>query len=64
MKRLFSITSTKWRRLLCLAAWAVVFVLIFASTPFLFDLLGRGIGWMIGLFPHPGELWKEYPWCF
>jgi hypothetical protein len=34
------------------------------STPFLFDLIGRGIDWIIGLFPHPDEVWREYPWCF
>ena len=27
-------------------------------------LVGRGIGWIIGLFPHPDESWKECSWCF
>jgi hypothetical protein len=38
-----------------------LFAMIFASAPFLFDLVGRGIGWIIGLFPHPEELWKACP---
>lgn len=31
--------------------------MIFASAPFVFGLVGRGVGWIIGLFPHPDELW-------
>lgn len=64
MKRLFASMSPRWRRLLEFAAWGTLIVMIFASTPLLFDLIGRGIGWIIGLFPHPDELWKECPWCF
>jgi len=64
MKRLFSAMSIRWQRLFCFAAWGVFVVLVLASLPFLFDLMGRGIGWIMGLFPHPDELWKECPWCF
>jgi hypothetical protein len=64
MKRLFPPMSLRWRRLLHFVSWGALIVLIFASTPFLFDLTGRGFGWTIGLFPHPDELWKECPWCF
>ena len=63
MKRLFAAMSPRWQRLLEFAAWGTLVVAIFASAPFLFDLVGRGIGWIIGLFPHPDELWKECPWC-
>jgi hypothetical protein len=64
MKRLFAMISPRWLRLLRFAAWAALVVMVLASLPFLFDLVGRGIGWIIGLFPHPDELWKECPWCF
>ncbi len=63
MKRLSSAMSFRWRKLLHFAAWGALAVVIFASAPFLFDLVGRGIGWIIGLFPHPDELWKECTWC-
>ena len=63
MKRLFAAMSLRWQRLLEFAAWGTLIVVIFASAPFLFDLVGRGIGWIIGLFPHADELWKECPWC-
>ena len=63
MKCLFVLISPPWQRLLRLAAWGTLIVTIFASAPFLFDLVGRGIAWIIGLFPHPDELWKECPWC-
>ena len=63
MKRLFAAMSPRWRRLLSFAAWGALIILILAGAPFLFDLIGRGIGWIIGLFPHPDELWKECPWC-
>jgi len=36
----------------------------FASAPFLFDVLSRGMEWIAGLFPHPDNLWKECSWCF
>jgi len=55
MKRLFSATSPRWQRLLGFAAWGKLIVLVLASLPFLFDHIGHGIGWIIGLFPHPGE---------
>lgn len=64
MKRLFSAISPRWQRLLEFAAWGAFIVLIFASAPFLFDLVSRSVGWVIQLFPHPGELWKECRWCF
>jgi len=64
MKRLFSAMSPRWQRLLGFAAWGALIVVILASAPFLFDPVGRGIGWIIGLFPHPDESWKECSWCF
>jgi hypothetical protein len=64
MKRLFPATSFRWQRLLLVVSWGALIVLIVVSTPFLFDLIGRGIDWIIGLFPHPDEVWREYPWCF
>ncbi len=63
MKRLFAAMSPRWRKLLRFAGWGALIVVIFESAPFLFDLVGRGIGWIIGLFPHPDELWKECSWC-
>src|SRR5712692_2959008 len=51
MKRLFAAESLRWRILLRFAAWAVLIVLIFASAPFLFDVLSRGMEWIAGLFP-------------
>ena len=63
MKRLFSVMSPRTRRLVEFAAWGALIVMLFASAPFLFDLIGRGIGWIIGLFSHPDELWRECPWC-
>ncbi len=61
MKRFFAPMSPRWQRLLGFAAWGAH---IFASAPFLFNVIGRGIGWIIGLFPHPDESWKECSWCF
>lgn len=63
MKRLLAAMSPRWQRLLEFAAWGALIVAIFASAPILFDLVGRGIGWIIGLFPDPAELWREWPWC-
>ncbi len=64
MKRLLAAMALRWKRLLEFAAWGALIVVIFASAPFPFHLVGRGIGWIIGLFPHPDELLKECPWCF
>lgn len=64
MKRLFVLISAPWQGLLRFAAWGVFIVLVLASLPFLFDLMSRGIGWIMGLFPRPDDLWKECPWCF
>ncbi len=63
MKRLLTAMVARWQRLLEFAAWGALIVVIFASAPFLFALVGRGIGWIIGLFPHRDELWEEFPWC-
>ena len=63
MKRLFAAMAPRWQRLLEFAAWGALILVICASGPFLFDLIGRGIGWIIGLFPRAEELWKECPWC-
>ncbi len=61
MKRLFAAISPRWKRLLRLAPLAAIIVIFLASLPFLFDLMNHGIGWIMGLFPHPDELWKECP---
>jgi len=63
MTSLFGAISPRWRKLFHFAAWGVFIVMVLASLPFLFDLMGRGIGWTMGLFPHPDDLWKECPWC-
>ena len=64
MKRLFSVMSFRWQRLFEFADRAALTVVILASAPFVPDLVGRGVGWITGLFPHQGELWKECRWCF
>jgi len=64
MKRFFAAMSPWWRPLLGFAAWGVLIVLVLVSLPFLFDLMSRGIGWIVALFPHPDESWKSCPWCF
>lgn len=64
MKRLFASMSSRWQRLFEFAARAALIVVILVSGPFVSDLEGRGVGWIIGLFPQPDELWKECPWCF
>lgn len=61
MKRLISTMPCRWQRLLEFAAWGTLIVVICACAPFLFDLVGRGIGWIIGLFTHTDWLWKECP---
>ena len=63
MKRLLAAMAPRWQRLLEFAAWGALIVAIFTSTRFLFALVGRGIGWIIGLLPRPEELWKECPRC-
>ncbi len=64
MKLFFAAMFPRRRRLLESAACGALIVVILVSAPFLFDLVGRGIGWIIGLFPHPAVLWRECPWCF
>jgi hypothetical protein len=64
MNRLLVVMSPRWQRLLEFAAWGTLIAVIFASAPFVFDLVGRGVGWISGLFPHLDELWKECSWCF
>lgn len=64
MNRIFVAISPQWKRLLRFVGWAALIVLLLASLPFLFDLMNRGIGWIIGLFPRPDDLWKECSWCF
>ncbi len=62
MKRVFVAISPRYRRLLHFAARGVLIVLASASLPFLFDLMNRGIGWFIGLFPHSNRPWEEPLW--
>jgi len=64
MKRLFAMISLRWRRPFEFAAWGAIIAVILASGPFVFDLVGCGAGWIVGLFPYPNELWKECRWCF
>jgi len=64
MKRLFASMSPRWQRLFKFAACAALIVVILASARFVFDLVGRGVGWITGLLPHADELWKECPWYF
>ncbi len=64
MKRLFSAMSPRWQRLLGFDTWGVFIVLVLVSLPFLFDLMSCGIGWIMALFSHPDESWKECSWCF
>jgi len=64
MRGLLTAFFPRWKPLLCFAAWAAIIVLFLASLPFLLDLMSRGIGWIMGLFPRPNDLWKGCPWCF
>jgi hypothetical protein len=64
MKQVFSAMFIRWQRLFCLAALGVCIVLVSVSLPLLFDLMSRGTGWSMGLFPRPDDLWKECPRCF
>ena len=64
MKRLFAMISPRWQRPLRFAAWGMFIVFVSVNLPFLFDLMSRGIAWIMGLFPHADDLWKECPWCF
>jgi hypothetical protein len=64
MNRIFAAVSYGRKRLLSFATWAALIVLFLVSLPFLFDLMNRCIGWIMGLFPRPNELWKECSWCF
>jgi hypothetical protein len=57
MKLFFAAKSP--RSLLSFAEWGALIVLILASASFLFDLINRSSGWIIGLFRIPDELWKE-----
>ena len=57
MKRLLGAKSPG--SLLSFAEWGALMVLILARASFLFDLIDRGIGWIIGLFRINEELWKE-----
>ena len=62
MKRVFSATSPGWQRFLCFAACGVFIVMVSVNLPFLFDLMSRGIGWIVALSPHPDESWKGCRW--
>ena len=64
MKRLFAMVSLRWQGLLPIAAWGIFIVFVSVNLPFLFDLMSRGIAWIMGLFPRPDDLWKECPWRF
>ena len=63
MKPLFASMSSRRQRMLEFAAWGTLIFAILASAPFGFDVVGRSVGWIIGLLTHPDELWKECPWC-
>ena len=62
MKPLFRAMPPRSRKLLRFAAWAALIVLLLVSLPFLFDVLGRGIDWLTGLFPNPAKSWEALLW--
>lgn len=67
MKELAIAISPRGRKLLRFAAWGVLIVLALAIAPFLFDVVGRVIDWLIGLLHHPSHSWQdyvEYPWQY
>lgn len=64
MKPPFASMSPRWHRILEFAAWGALIVVILWSAPFVFGLVGRSVGWIIGLFPHPDESWQECLWSF
>lgn len=62
MRPLFAAISPPSRKLIRSCAWGALIVLFLAISPFLFDVLSRGIDWIIGLFPHSSGLWEESSW--
>ena len=67
MKELAIAISPRGRKLLRFAVWSVLIVLALAIAPFLFDVVGRVIDWLIGLLHHPSPSWQdylEYPWQY
>jgi hypothetical protein len=64
MKELSLPFSPRSWKLLCLAAWGLLIVLILALLPFLVDVLSRLADWFTGLLPHPFRSWEESPWLY
>jgi hypothetical protein len=62
MRPVFRAISPRSRKVLRFCAMSALMVLIVASLPFLFVILGREIDWIMALFPHSISLWKEPLW--
>jgi hypothetical protein len=54
--------SPQWRRAIRYCAWGTLIVLLLVISPFLVQVLIRGIDWIIGPFPHSRPLWEETSW--
>jgi hypothetical protein len=54
--------SPRSRKVIRYCTWGALIVLVLAISPFLVDVLIRGIDWIIGLFPHSRSLWEETSW--
>lgn len=62
MKLLLSAISPWSRGTSCYCAWGALIVLPLAVLPFLLDVLGRTIDWIIGVFRQSRPLWEETSW--
>jgi len=62
MNRVAYAVSPRCGKILRVAAWAALIILLLASLPFLFDVLSRGIDWITGLFPNPAKSWEALLW--
>jgi len=62
MNRVAYAVSPRCGKILRVAAWAALIVLLLASLPFLFGALNRGIDWITGLFPNPTKSWEALLW--
>ncbi len=62
MTPLLRTISPRSRKAIRYCAWGALIVLLLVISPFLVDLLIRGIDWIIGLFPHSRPLWEETSW--
>jgi len=61
----FSITiSPRFRKLLRVAAWGALIVVILGMLPSVALVLSHLTDWFTGLYLHPSRLWKESPWSY